>query len=289
VTLDNQLGRNAGSDTSRPTAIEFRGVVKIFRDHRQVVPALGGVDFAVRKGEVVTVVGPSGCGKSTILNLVAGLIRPSVGEVLYCNAPVPKPNTHVGYVTQSNDLMPWRTVFNNVALALEIRGASKATIDREVRRVLKVVGLEGFEDAYPAQLSGGMRQRAGLARTLVYDPEVILADEPFAALDSHLRLVLQQEFQSIVVGTDRAVVFITHDLQEAILMGDRVIVMGGRPGRVQRIIDVPFERPRNLLHLQFSPEFEQLHHELWNLMHHGTTPPRRSRTIERSLEEGAAS
>ncbi|WP_232330633.1 ABC transporter ATP-binding protein [Nocardia fusca] len=225
--------------------------------------AVEHIDLAVAQGEIVTLVGPSGCGKSTLLNMAAGLMPASEGVVEYDGRRVQGVNTQVGYVTQKDLLLPWRTVEYNVGLALEIQKVPKAERRERVTRVLELVGLGGFADRYPSQLSGGMLKRASLAQTLVYEPTTILMDEPFGALDAQLRLALQQELLSICGAYGTTIIFVTHDLEEAILLADRVVVFGKSPGRIVHVEPVNFERPRDLTKLRSLDEFRQVWDELW--------------------------
>ncbi len=199
--------------------IEYRNVGRRFITRAGAVTACEQVNLTVRQGEFLAVVGPSGCGKSTLLNMAAGLLPANWGQVFYRGAPVPCPNTDVGYMTQRDTLLPWRTVEDNVAIALELRGDSREQRRQVAHSWLQRVGLGGFEKSYPAQLSGGMRRRACLARTLAYEPETILMDEPFGALDAQLRLVMHDELLKLWTGTQKTVVFVTHDLAEALTLG----------------------------------------------------------------------
>jgi NitT/TauT family transport system ATP-binding protein len=243
--------------------IEYRGVARQFASRRGTVVACEGVDLTVRQGEFLAIVGPSGCGKSTLLNMAAGLLKPSAGRVFYRGEPVPEPNTLVGYMTQRDTLLPWRTVEDNVAIALELRGMGKADRLRAAHDWIKRVGLTGFETAYPAQLSGGMRRRVSMARTLAYEPETILMDEPFGALDAQLRLVMHDELLKLWASTGTTMVFVTHDLTEAITLADRVAVFSARPGRIRAIETVDLPRPRDVFRIRFDPRFGDLHDRLW--------------------------
>jgi NitT/TauT family transport system ATP-binding protein len=244
----------------------LEGVSKRFLRGSRRILALDGVDLAVAEGEVLCVIGPSGCGKSTALNLLAGLTEPTAGTVHYRGAPVSGPNRAVGYITQKDNLMPWRTVRDNIGFPLELRRVDSRTRRSRVDDIIALVGLTGFRDAYPAELSGGMRKRVGLARTLIYEPETILADEPFGALDAQLRLVMLDEFQQLQARTGASVLFVTHDLSEAITLGDRVVVFTGRPGRVKLVCDVPFGRPRDVYRMRFQPGFGELFETLWEAL-----------------------
>ena len=251
---------------SAENLIAFRQIRKSFWRGRQEVPALAHVDLDVREGEFLAVVGPSGCGKSTLLNMAAGLMRPSAGEVLYRNEPVREINLRVGYVTQADSLLPWSTVEENIAVPLRIHGVDAAERQRRVAEQVALVGLSGFERAYPAQLSGGMRKRAALARTLVYRPETLLMDEPFSALDAQLQLVMQDQLLQIVKATGATVIFVTHDLEEAIALADRVAVLSARPSRLLTVYEVPFPRERDVYTIRHTPEFDAIFKELWTLL-----------------------
>ncbi|MQA02652.1 MAG: ATP-binding cassette domain-containing protein [Streptosporangiales bacterium] len=247
----------------RSTLISLLRVAKRFERDRSMFTAVEDVDLEVARGEFCCVVGPSGCGKSTLLNMSAGLMAPSDGAVHYDGEPVTAPNTKVGYITQKDNVLPWRSVRRNVALPLELRGLDKGEIAERVDAMLDLVGLTSFADAYPRQLSGGMRKRVALARTLVYEPEAILADEPFGALDAQLKTVLQAEMHRIWERTGSTVVFVTHDIGEAIALGDRVVVMSKRPGRIRLIRDIDLPRPRDMFKIRFESRYAELFEELW--------------------------
>ncbi|HWP35816.1 MAG TPA: ABC transporter ATP-binding protein, partial [Thermodesulfobacteriota bacterium] len=239
------------------------GVGKEFVARGKRIAALDRVDLAVEEGEFVTIVGPSGCGKSTLLNLIVGLLPPSRGRVLFRGRPVTGINTEIGYVTQRDNLLPWRTLLQNVELPLELRGVEKGERRRRARTLIEQVGLGGFEDHYPHELSGGMRQRANIVRTLIYDPPLVLMDEPFGPLDAQTRLVLQDQLLALWSATRKTIVFITHDLVEAIALADRVVVMSSRPGRIKSVAAVPIPRPRDVYQIHHSPEFRAVHERLW--------------------------
>jgi NitT/TauT family transport system ATP-binding protein len=246
--------------------IEYRNVGRRFHSRSGTVVACEDVNLSVRRGEFMAIVGPSGCGKSTLLNMAAGLMAPSTGQVFYDGRPVPAPNTNVGYLTQRDTLLPWRTVEDNVAIALELRGQSRADRLRNAHEWLDRVGLTGFEKSYPAQLSGGMRRRAALARTLAYEPETILMDEPFGALDAQLRMVMHEELLKLWTGTRKTVIFVTHDLAEALTLADRIAVFSARPGRIRAIETVDLPRPRDVFRIRFDPHFGKLHDRLWSYL-----------------------
>ncbi len=245
--------------------IELRGVSVEFVSRSLRVRAVDDISFSVAEGEFVALVGPSGCGKSTALNMIAGLLRPSAGTVSYAGKPVSGPNTRVGYMTQKDTLLPWRTVEDNVGIAFELRARRGEAGDkqRRVQEMLQLVGLAGFERHYPAELSGGMRKRAALARMLIYEPETLLLDEPFGALDAQLRLVMQQELLRLVDRRRMTVVLVTHDLEEAVALADRVVVFTSRPGRIRMTRNIDFPRPRVPEKLRFTPEFGAICEELW--------------------------
>ncbi|MBD3189624.1 MAG: ATP-binding cassette domain-containing protein [Candidatus Heimdallarchaeota archaeon] len=231
--------------------IEAINVRKTFKDHKQVVVALENLDIKIREGEFVVIVGPSGCGKSTFLNLIAGFEKITSGQLLLNGKQIKKPDRNRGFVFQEFALYPWRTVKGNIKMPLEIAGnLNEKEMDEKVEQYIKLVGLEGFAEAYPHTLSGGMKQRVGLARALVYEPEILLLDEPFGALDAQTRKVMQQELiriwqEVIKSGQKETVVFITHSVIEAVYLADRVFVMSARPGHIKKIIDVPIPRPRS--------------------------------------------
>jgi NitT/TauT family transport system ATP-binding protein len=228
------------------------------------VLALDTLNLALDEGEFVTVVGPSGCGKSTLLNIVVGLLPPSAGEILFRGRAVNGINPEIGYVTQKDNLLPWRTLVENVELALEIRGAEKSARRRRAEKLIVQVGLNGFEEHYPHELSGGMRQRANIIRTLIYDPKLILMDEPFGPLDAQTRIVLQEQLLKLWQASKKTILFITHDLVEAITLADRVVVMTSRPGRVKHIAAVPIPRPRDVYEIHTSPAFREVYNTLWH-------------------------
>jgi NitT/TauT family transport system ATP-binding protein len=230
------------------------------------VAAVDAVSFDVRDKEFVALVGPSGCGKSTILNAIAGLVRPSAGEVRLDGRPVTGIPPEVGYVFQKDTVFPWRTVHRNIGLGLEYRGVSAADRERRVREAVRLVGLDGFEDVFPATLSGGMRQRVALMRTLVVEPEILLMDEPFGALDTHTKLRLQAQLLALWLARRQTVVFVTHDLAEAITLADRIVVLTRRPGRVKLIHEVKLPRPRDVIRLRESDAYAHEFGALWHVL-----------------------
>jgi NitT/TauT family transport system ATP-binding protein len=246
--------------------VEFDHIAKRFYKNRRVVQALEDVDFSVMPGEFVAVVGPSGCGKSTLLNMTAGLMAPSGGQVRYRRKPVTDVNTAVGYVTQRDNLLPWRTVRDNVGIALELRSIQGAKKHDLIQDVIVKVGLSGFEEHYPGELSGGMRKRVTLARTLIYDPETLLMDEPFGALDAQLKLILQDELLRLWDAARKTIIFVTHDLSEAVALADRVVVLTARPAHVKVIHEIDLPRPRDVFEARFLPRFAELNQELWEII-----------------------
>ena len=224
-------------------ALEFRSVTKAFTNPKDgsILTAVKDVTFTADEGEFLAVVGPSGCGKSTILNMTAGLYQPTEGEVYVSGEKVEKPNSHVGFMLQKDLLLPWRTIEKNVAFGLEARGYSRADCKRIATERLAECHLPGFNESYPYQLSGGMRQRAALARTLAIDPDVILLDEPFSALDAQTKIVIQRNFAEAIHKKNVTTLLITHDLSEAAYMSDRILVLSERPGIVveEIIVDLP--------------------------------------------------
>jgi NitT/TauT family transport system ATP-binding protein len=240
------------------------GVSKEFSVRGKKVVALDSLDLTVNEGEFVTVVGPSGCGKSTLLNLIVGLVPATAGRIVFGDREVTGINPKIGYVTQKDNLLPWRILLENVELALEVRGVEKRERRRLAQRLIDRVGLNGFEDHYPHELSGGMRQRANIIRTLIYDPSLILMDEPFGPLDAQTRTLLQDQLLALWSAAKKTILFITHDLVEAIALADRVVVMTARPGRVKDIAEVTIRRPRDVYQIHNSEEFRNTYERLWN-------------------------
>jgi NitT/TauT family transport system ATP-binding protein len=229
--------------------------------------ALDGFTLSVSRGEFLVIVGPSGCGKTTFINTVAGLLPPVEGVVKVSGKPVSGPGPDRAMVFQEYALMPWLTVWSNVSFGLEMQGRSRDPEARgKVERFIKLVGLQGFEKSYPHELSGGMRQRAGLARALVTEPEILLMDEPFAAVDAMTREVMQGELERIIAETGQTVIFITHSIDEAIALGDRVVVVSSRPGQIREIIPVDLPRPRWQYDVKTHPGFAPLRERVWGLL-----------------------
>lgn len=226
----------------------------------EMVEALAGVDLNIRNGEFVCLLGPSGCGKSTLLRIMAGINRPSDGEVLVRAST--KHEAKTATVFQDYGIFPWKTVGSNVGFGLEIAGIPKKVRRERVDRWLQRLGIYEFRNVYPAALSGGMKQRVSIARALAVEPSILFMDEPFAALDAQLRRVMQDELLELWQNDVRTVVFVTHNIDEALLLGDRVIVLSARPGRIIANIDVPFLRPRSS-DVRLDPQFAELEQSIW--------------------------
>lgn len=252
-----------GGEARCAPAVELRGVGKTFSSRSGRVDVLSGLNLSLQSGEFLAIVGPSGSGKSTVLNLLAGLDRPTTGAVLCEGAPVEAINTGIGYLTQHDSLLPWRTVEQNIAVPLELRNVDRTEIATRVHELIAQVGLDGFERHYPSQLSGGMRKRAMLARTLIYDPPVLLMDEPFGPLDAQLKLALQAELLELWSARRKTVVFVTHDIVEAITLADRVLVFSPRPCQIRLDEPINIPRPREVHEVRFHPAFEEHYRRLW--------------------------
>jgi NitT/TauT family transport system ATP-binding protein len=224
------------------------------------------VSLRASPGEFIALVGPSGSGKSTLLNLLAGLLKVTSGDVLFQGQPVRDINTQVGYVTQRDNLVPWRSVAGNLALPLEIRGIPRAERDARVHDAIEKVGLAGFAEHYPNELSGGMRKRVTLARALIYGANTLLMDEPFGALDAQLKLVIEDELVKLWQESKPTILYVTHDLTEAITLADRVVVFSARPAQILAIEEIHIPRPRDLNNTRFLPEFKDIHEKLWGLL-----------------------
>lgn len=248
--------------------IEFRNVGKSFPDPKTgaMRPAVSNISLSIAKGEVVSLIGPSGCGKSTLLNMGSGLYAPTTGEVHVAGKRVTKPVREVAFMLQKDLLMQWRTIEDNVALGLEIAGVVKAQRLKVANQLLEQCHLKGYEKNYPHQLSGGMRQRAALARTLAVDPQVMLLDEPFSALDAQTKMILQQDLARSLAEHGKTALFITHDLVEAIALSDRLLVMSERPGTIIEEIVVDLPMRDNPLQRRKLPEIGPLQGRLMDLM-----------------------
>ena len=245
-------------------AIEFQDVTKRFPTPTgQAYTAIRNVTFSVAPGEFVAVVGPTGCGKSTTLGLISGLERPSEGSVQVMGKPVQGIDPRIGYVFQADAVFPWKNVLNNVVTGPLFRGQRKAEALERAHDWIGRVGLTGFENHYPHQLSGGMRKRVALAQTFINEPQILLMDEPFSALDVQTRTMMEDELLQMWSSLSASVVFVTHDLEEAISLADRVCVLTAGPATVKGIYTIDLPRPRNVAEIRFEPRFVQLYHEIW--------------------------
>jgi len=255
---------------NQASALAFNGISCVFASNERACEryiAVGDTTLHVAPGEFVSVVGPTGCGKSTLLNVAAGLLEPSSGSVEVFGEPLTGINARAGYMFQAEALMPWRNAIGNVAAGLEFRGVSEAEAAKAAGEWLKRVGLGGFENRYPHQMSGGMRKRTALAQTLILDPDIILMDEPFSALDIQTRQLMENEVLALWQAKRKAVLFITHDLDEAIAMSDRVVVLSAGPATRpigEFVIDL--ERPRDVAEIRVHPRFIELHEQIWSVL-----------------------
>jgi NitT/TauT family transport system ATP-binding protein len=246
--------------TGSPMILEFKAVTKTYRDARfRPTQALHDLTFSVPQGGFTSVIGPSGCGKSTLLRVAAGLETATAGEILYCGHPVTGPGPERGFVFQSYNAFPWLTVRENVAFGIHSKGSPDHK--EEISEWLALTGLEEFADSYPNALSGGMRQRLAIARAMIVKPRLLLLDEPFGALDEHIRETMQQLLLQVVLESGCAVVFVTHDIREALLLGDQVLLLTQRPGRILKVFASPLSKPRTRAHLR-SPEFMLMYEQL---------------------------
>jgi NitT/TauT family transport system ATP-binding protein len=268
--VNNSLSMKDGSTSTQNAssldtyAIELRNVTKRFLTPTgKAYTAIRDINMTVAPGEFVAVVGPTGCGKSTTLGLISGLERPSEGSVQVMGKPVQGIDPRIGYVFQSDAVFPWRNVLNNVATGPLFRGRPKSEALERARDWIARVGLSGFENHYPHQLSGGMRKRVALAQTFINEPQILLMDEPFSALDVQTRTMMEDELLHMWSSISASVVFVTHDLEEAISLADRVCVLTSGPGTVKGIYTIDLPRPRNVAEIRFEPRFVQLYHEIW--------------------------
>lgn len=246
--------------------IQLEDVEVVFDVGTSVITALESYSLDIAEGEFVAVLGPSGCGKSTSLNLLAGFDHASAGNVLVNGNPIVKPGPERGVVFQNANLLPWLSVWENIVFGPKVKGLSEKQYRARAEELISLVKLDGFEKHLPGQLSGGMQQRASIARALINDPDVLLMDEPFGALDAQTRISMQELLLRIWEDDKRTVMFITHDIDEALLLADRVVIMTGRPGRIREEISVDFDRPRTY-QVTSSPEFQQLKQHALGLLH----------------------
>jgi NitT/TauT family transport system ATP-binding protein len=225
--------------------------------------ALKNITFSIKEGEFVAIVGPSGCGKSTILNIIAGIIPYSSGEIEVLSKSIQGILPEIGYLFQKDVLLPWKTVKENIALSMIFRGINKKTAYKRIQSWIEKVGLKGFEDYYPVKLSGGMRRRVALAMTFVYNPQIILMDEPFSALDIQTRNLMENELLELWAETKKTVLFVTHDIEEAISLSDRVLVLTRNPGSIKSEYEVALGRPRNVTEVRFEKKFSEIYERIW--------------------------
>jgi NitT/TauT family transport system ATP-binding protein len=254
----------AGGSTAPRVRIDRLG--KVFETGKTATVAVQEFSLDIADGEFVCIVGPSGCGKTTVLRIVAGLDRQSSGTLLVRRSATAAQQPLNAMVFQEHGLFPWLTVADNVAYGLEMRGIGKRERLQRIAPFLDMIGLARFRDHYPGQLSGGMKQRVSIARAFVNDPEILLMDEPFAALDAQNKIIMQEELLRIWERNRKTVIFITHAIDEAITMGDRVVVMTANPGRIKEIVPIAFPRPRNVAELKADPEFGRLSLAIWKLL-----------------------
>jgi NitT/TauT family transport system ATP-binding protein len=253
------------ADEAGKIALEANGVRKTYRKDAREMPVLDIERFAAREGEFITIIGPSGCGKSTFLHIMGGFIPADSGAIRVYGNAVNGPGPDRGMMFQEFALFPWKTVAGNVAWGLEAQGFEKQAINQTVDRYLDIMGLADFRNHYPAEISGGMKQRAALARVLAFDPKVLLMDEPFGALDAQTRETMQEEVTRIWERTRKTIVFVTHDIEEAVYLGDRVVVLSARPGRIREEVKIDLPRPRSL-EVKKSLQCHEYRNTIWDLI-----------------------
>lgn len=255
-------------ESARGTAepyLRLSGINKFFTTRGQKITVIDDLDFTATKGSFISIVGPSGCGKSTLLACIGGMDRPTTGRIIVGDRDVTKPSRRLGYVFQEESVFPWRTALGNVLFALEGQGLTRDKQIDKARRMLRLVGLHGFENHYPQELSGGMKQRVAIARVMAAEPEVVLMDEPFGALDQQTRLMVAEQVLRIWEETRQTILFVTHDIQEAILLSNEVVVLSARPARILERIPIPFKHPRDA-NIVGTREFSEIAAQLWNIL-----------------------
>ena len=253
------------SDGAGPPKLALNGISMVYAQRGRRFVAIRDVSLDIAKGEFISIVGASGCGKTTLLRIVDGLMAPTHGEVHVDGKPVTRPGPDRGFVFQQDALFPWRTVLDNIIFGLEVQGKPKRQAIARADELVQLVGLAGFEQHFPHELSGGMRQRANLARALTIDPDILLMDEPFAALDAQTREIMQSELLRIWRSNKKTVMFVTHQIDEAVYLADRVVVMTSRPGQIKAILDVDIQRPRDLS-VKRTPHFLELVDAIWKMI-----------------------
>jgi len=274
VEIGRRLAVPEPSTASAPVSAEpvivSKGLTVGYKLHRErkMLTALRDISLTINAGEFIVLVGPSGCGKTTFINAIAGLVEPWEGSIEVNGRPVTGPGPDRAMVFQDYALMPWRTVESNIRMPFELQklGLSKQEMDERVRRYIELVDLKGFERSFPYELSGGMKQRVGIARALVSEPDILLADEPFAAIDAMTREAMQGEIERFVAKTGQTVVFITHSIDEAITLADRIAVISYRPGRIKEVVDVDLPRPRFDHDVKSLPAYSELRDHIWRLV-----------------------
>jgi NitT/TauT family transport system ATP-binding protein len=260
-----------GSSMLTVPTFEARDINLTYEGTNRTVDAIRSFSLSIADGEFVSIVGPSGCGKSSFLKIVYGLIRPTSGTAAIAGRPIDGPRPDIGMVFQSPVLLPWRTILENVLLPVDVQGLDRDKMNQRARELIIMVGLAGFENSYPEELSGGMQQRAGIVRALIHDPKLLLMDEPFAALDALTRENMALELQRIWLASRKTVLFITHSISEAVLLSDRIVLMSARPGRIVAIFDLPRERPRSFDDLA-TPKFAALSKEIRRGLNEASAP-----------------
>jgi NitT/TauT family transport system ATP-binding protein len=262
-TGESELTQRARVGIADPPLV-VEGVAKSFDLGSEIVPVIANLSLILKQGQIVSIVGPSGCGKTTLLNTLCGLLAPDSGHIRWHGREVRGQPQNVGYMLQKDLLLPWRTALGNTMLGLEIRGVGAAEAENRSRAMLDQLGLHGFVDHYPSTLSGGMRQRVALARTLVNDPDVLLLDEPFAALDFQSKLLIENDMVGLVRQRGRSLLLITHDIEEAVSLADRVIVLSKRPTRVKAVYEIEFGSDRgDMIALRENPDFSHYVRRIW--------------------------
>ena len=243
--------------------IEITNVNKTYRSKGKEVRALTDITLPVEEGSFTTIIGPSGCGKSTLLKVIAGICFPYEGQLRHKGREITGVSSDIGFITQDSNLFPWLTMVDNVQLALKIRGVPKEGRRERAQLFIDMMQLTGFENHYPFELSGGMQKRCSIIRTLIYDPDIILMDEPFGPLDAQTRMLLQDELLRIWEQNKKTILFVTHDLTEAIALSDKVVLFTQRPGTIKRVFDIPLSRPRNIFEIHNQEGFTETYHEIW--------------------------